>query len=107
MVIVQLRLVPIYLRQHFVPGVWSFTFSWCAVAALALRWLNIEHPSGQAALADIAVGSVSLLVAAIAVRSLIAVSHRTFLPPPPPPADDSAHLRVEVERIALGENASG
>ena len=47
MVIVQLRLVPIYLGQHFVPGVWSFTFSWCAVAALALRWLNIEHPSGR------------------------------------------------------------
>lgn len=97
----------IYLRQRFVPGFWSFTFSWCAVAALALRWLNLERPAGAAALADIATAAVSLLVAAIAARSLIAISEHTFLPPPPSPPDVSVQLRAEVEGIALAERAAG
>lgn len=107
MVIVQSRFAPIYLRQRFVPGFWSFTFSWCAVAALALRWLNLERPAGAAALADIATAAVSLLVAAIAARSLIAISEHTFLPPPPSPPDVSVQLRAEVEGIALAERAAG
>jgi len=38
MVLVQLRLLPVYIRLKFSPGFWSFTFSWSAVAAIALRW---------------------------------------------------------------------
>jgi tellurite resistance protein TehA-like permease len=36
MVLVQLRLLPVYLRLRFGVGSWSFTFSWCAAAALAI-----------------------------------------------------------------------
>jgi tellurite resistance protein len=82
MVVAQLRFVPIYLRLRFVPGFWSFTFSCCAVAALALRWIKLEHPFGGAALADIAVAAVRQLVAAIAARSVVAISRHTFLPAP-------------------------
>ena len=107
MVVAQLRFVPIYLGLRFVPGFWSFTFSWCAVAALALRWINLGHPSGGTILADIAVAAVSLLVAAIAVRSMIAISRHTFLPPPPPPRERATQLRAGVERIAVGDAMSG
>lgn len=33
MVLVQLRLLPLYLRLPFTPVFWSFTFSYAAVAA--------------------------------------------------------------------------
>lgn len=107
MVIAQLRFLPIYRRLRFVPGFWSFAFSWCAVAALALRWLKLEHPSSGAALADIATVAVSLLVATIAGRSVIAIRRHTFLPPPPPPPDLPTKLRAEVETIAVGEAMTG
>lgn len=37
MVLVQVRLVPLFLRLGFSPGFWAFTFSWSAVPAYALR----------------------------------------------------------------------
>jgi tellurite resistance protein len=69
----QLRAVPRYARLQFGQGFWAFTFPWVSVAALALRWLRIEHPTGGSVYALLAAGAVSLLVAAIAVRSLLAI----------------------------------
>ena len=66
MVLVQIRLLPSYARLRFSPGFWSFTFAWCVDAGLALRWLRIERPSGQAVYAAPAAGGVSLLVAGVA-----------------------------------------
>ena len=107
MVIAQLRFLPIYLRLHFVAGFWSFAFSWCAVAALALRWLEVEHPSGAAALADVVAAAVSALVAGIAARSLVAIAGHTFLPPPPSLPGRASELRAEVEQIAIGDAVAG
>jgi tellurite resistance protein len=73
MVLVQLRLLPVYLRLRFGAGFWSFTFSWCAAAALAIRWLEATGPAGAATWAAIFAGAASLLVAAIALRSLTAL----------------------------------
>jgi tellurite resistance protein len=73
MVLVQLRLLPTYLRLHFGIGFWSFTFSWCAAAALAIRWLEATEPAGASAYAAIIAGAASLLVGAIALRSLLAL----------------------------------
>jgi tellurite resistance protein TehA-like permease len=69
----QLRAVPRYARLSFGQGFWAFTFPWVSVAALALRWLRIEHPTNGAVYAALAAGTVSLLVAAIAVRSVLAI----------------------------------
>jgi tellurite resistance protein len=80
MVLVQVRLLPSYARLRFSPGFWSFTFPWCAVAGLALRWLQIERPPGQAVYAALAAGGVSLLVAAVAARSLLAIWRGDFAP---------------------------
>ena len=54
-------------------GFWSFTFSWCAAAALAIRWLEATAPAGAATWAAILAGAAFLLVGAIALRSLIAL----------------------------------
>lgn len=37
MLLVQLRLLPIYAKLRFSAGFWSFTFSWCTAAALGIR----------------------------------------------------------------------
>ena len=80
MVLVQLRLLPIYTRLRFTPGFWAFTFSWTAVTAFALQWVHVEHPASHALYAAIAAIAVSLLVATIAARSLLAVASNQLLP---------------------------
>lgn len=74
-----------------------------SVALVAALTFGLSHTSGGTILADIAVAAVSLLVAAIAVRSMIAISRHTFLPPP----ERATQLHAEVERIAVGEAMSG
>jgi tellurite resistance protein len=71
MVLVQIRLLPIYLRLPFGVGFWSFTFTWCAAAGLAIRWLEASEPAAASTWAAILAGAASLLVAAIAARSLL------------------------------------
>jgi tellurite resistance protein len=73
MVLVQLRLLPVYLRLPFGAGFWSFTFSWCAAAGLAIRWLEATEPAGASTYAALIVAAASLLVATIALRSLVAL----------------------------------
>jgi tellurite resistance protein len=80
MVLVQVRLLPLYLRLTFVPGFWSFTFSWCAVAALALHWIALEHPSPQRPLAWLVCAAVTTLVAAIGIRTGIAAGRGELVP---------------------------
>jgi tellurite resistance protein len=73
MLLVQLRLLPIYARLRFSPGFWSFTFSWCAAAALGIRWLEATDPPGASTYAALVAAAASLLVAAVAARSLVAL----------------------------------
>jgi tellurite resistance protein len=78
-VLVQLRMLPVYGRLKFSPGFWSFTFPWSAVAGLALTWLHIERPAGQAIYSVLILAATSLLTGAIAVRSLVAIARGQFL----------------------------
>jgi tellurite resistance protein len=82
MVLAQLRMLPVYCRLKFNPGFWSFTFPWAAIAGLALTWLHIERPAGQTVYAVLVLVAVSLLIGAIAARSLVAVTRGQFLPGP-------------------------
>jgi tellurite resistance protein len=80
MVLVQVRLLPLYVKLAFTPGFWAFSFSWTAVAELALFWLRIEHPTGEVLLAGLVAGAVSLLIAAITARSLLALARGQLVP---------------------------
>ena len=82
MVLVQLRLLPIYGRLKFTPGFWAFTFPSAVIAGFALTWLHIERPAGQAAYSVLVLAAVSLLIGAITARSLIAIARGQFLPGP-------------------------
>lgn len=86
MVLVQVTLLPVYRRTPFTPGFWSFTFPWTAVVVYALRWIAVERPVGSVSLGAMAVTAVTVLVAAVAARSLVALRHGEFLPGPTPAA---------------------
>jgi tellurite resistance protein len=86
MVLVQLRLLAVYRQLSFSPGFWSFTFSWTAVATFGLRWLQVEQPSGAALWSWLVTAAATLLVGAIALRSLALLRRGAFFPSPPPPA---------------------
>src|ERR1700722_9294023 len=58
-------------------------FPWSAIALFAITWLHIEHPAGESAYAAVALGGVTLLIVAIAGRSLLAIAHHEFLPAVP------------------------
>ena len=80
MAIVQLRFLPLYVRQRFGLGFWAFTFSYAAAATDALEWVTSKHPAGAAAYATVIIGSISSLVLAIAIRTVVAVTRGQFLP---------------------------
>lgn len=90
MVLVQLRLLPVYRRLPFTPTFWSFTFSWAAAAIDALHWIALERPAGAAVLASVTLAAISTLVGGIALRSLIALRRGMFLPPAPTTAPTPA-----------------
>ena len=91
MVVAQLRLVPLYRRLPFMPSTWAFTFSWAAVAAVVLVWLQAEHVSGYRAWQYLVLTLITALVAAIGARTLLALGRRQLLPPPPKPAPAADH----------------
>lgn len=80
MIFVQLCLLPTYSKLPFVAGFWSFTFPSAAATAFLMRWLHQAHPAGTSWL-DLALLTIlTLLIGGIALRSLIALGQRNFLP---------------------------
>lgn len=95
MTLAQIRLIPIYLRTPFTPGFWAFTFSYAAVATLAIRWLAVERRPAQQALSWLIALLLTALIGAIAIRSVIALVQRSYFPSPPATttAQESGHPR--------------
>ncbi|HUB41466.1 MAG TPA: hypothetical protein VMA72_21700 [Streptosporangiaceae bacterium] len=77
-VLVQLRLIPAYARLSFSPGFWAFTFSYAAVASDALLWLKSAKPPGATAYVIVVVTLITVLIVAIAVRSIVGLSRGQF-----------------------------
>jgi tellurite resistance protein len=82
MVVAQIRLLALYRTLSFSPGFWSFTFPPANMALFALRWLDLEHPAGASAYAWVLVAAITVLIAAIAARTIVALAHGQFLPSP-------------------------
>jgi tellurite resistance protein len=112
LVLVKVRLLPAFRLLTFTPGFWSFTFPWSVIASFTLTWLHIERPPGQRVYAALVLAAVTLLIGAIAVRSLAAVAHGEFLPgpdaaPPVPGLGLPSFQRRpgEVDRLTSGRPA--
>ncbi|TWF82286.1 hypothetical protein FHX44_118235 [Pseudonocardia hierapolitana] len=83
MALAQLRLLPVFLRLRFSIGFWAFTFAWAAVASVALHWLVTTTPPGHVVWSWVVLAAVTVLVGAIAVRSVVALVAGTLFPPNP------------------------
>jgi tellurite resistance protein len=81
MVLAQVRLVPAFRRLPFMPSTWSFAFAWSAVASPAMHWLNDTRPAGYPAEEYLLLIANSVLVIAIAVRTVAAACRGCLLPP--------------------------
>ena len=84
MVLAQVRLLPLFARLSFLPSFWAFTFSWAAVATVGLHWLDALRPAGYVGYEYAVIAAISVLIGAIAVRTVIALGRGQFLPPPQP-----------------------
>jgi len=80
MALVQVRLVPVYVRLRFTPGFWAFTFSYAAAATYALLWIGREKPPGAALFSALVVALITAFIAAIGARTVLAAARGQLLP---------------------------
>ncbi|MBV8997608.1 MAG: hypothetical protein JO304_01015, partial [Solirubrobacterales bacterium] len=88
MALAQIRLLPAYRRLAFGLGFWAFTFSWAIVTTAGLHWLADQHPAGWRTWSYLVLAAITLLVGAIAARTVIALRRGQLLPAPPASAPD-------------------
>ncbi|WP_285115644.1 transporter [Leifsonia sp. fls2-241-R2A-40a] len=74
MTLQQLFLLPRYRVLPFSLGFWSFTFPLAAAVAYGIEWLSIAAFAGWQAVAWVLVALVTVVIAAIGVRSLLLVT---------------------------------
>ncbi len=82
MALAQLRLLPVYLRLHFMPSTWAFTFSWAAFATAGLYWLQATRPAGYQVYEFVVIVLITALIGGIAFRTAIALWRGQLLPQP-------------------------
>jgi tellurite resistance protein len=80
MVLVQVRLIEAYRKVPFALGWWAYSFSYAAAFVLALRWLAAERTPGERAWTIVLLAVVTAAFAALAYRTVVALSRRSFLP---------------------------
>ena len=80
MVAAQLPLLPRYLRLPFSLGTWAFTFSWAAVASTTLFWIAAGRLPGDRAYSYLTLAAISILVSAVAARTILALVRGQLLP---------------------------
>jgi len=82
MVLVQVRLIPVYRRVPFGPGWWAFSFSYAAAFTLGITWLDGRTAWTALLLAIITVGIAALAVPT--VRCLLRGTLMSAVAPAPP-----------------------
>ena len=83
MLLVQLRLIPVFRAVPFGPGSWAFAFSYLQAVAVTLHWLAAEQVPGRAALTWVALAVATGGVVLLLARTAGALAHGTFLPREP------------------------
>jgi tellurite resistance protein len=84
MVLVQVRLFPLYRTVPFGPGFWAFSFSYAAVFTVAIRWLAAEQTPNARTWTAALLAVLTLAFAALIARTVADLAKGTFLPRPSP-----------------------
>jgi tellurite resistance protein len=79
MVVMQLRFVPLYLRQRFSIATWAFTFSYAITAEFGLEWIRLIKPAGAAGWSSALLALITILIGGIAVRTIVALARGQFM----------------------------
>ncbi len=93
MALVQLRFLPRYTRLKFSPGFWAFTFAYAAAVTDALDWITLKRPPAAAAWAITLLAAITILISAIAARTVIAARRGQLVPASPPVAGSVSQER--------------
>jgi tellurite resistance protein len=101
MVLVQVRLIPVYRRVPFGPGWWAFSFSYAAAIAVAIRWLAAEQVPLQRGLTYALLAVVTAGMGALVLTTVRHLMRGTFFPrtgpapagPSEPPSTPRAEAR--------------
>jgi tellurite resistance protein len=80
MALVQVGLVPAYLRVPFGPGLWAFVFSYTAGFTVSIRWLTVEHVAHQQVFTYLLLATITTGVGLLAARTISALVRGTYLP---------------------------
>lgn len=93
MVGAQLRPLPVFPKLPIIPGTWSFTFTWAAVARTLIFWLDLTVSGPLAVIAQILVlAAATALIGIIAIKTVLRLAAGTYLPtsaPAQPVAPDA------------------
>lgn len=95
MALVQLRFLPRYTRLKFSPGFWAFTFAYAAAVTDALDWITLKRPPAAAAYAVTLLAAITILISAIAARTVIAARWGQLVPASPPVATVSQEHQAQ------------
>jgi tellurite resistance protein len=80
LVLVEVRLFPLYRALPFAPTLWGFTFPYATVASYAMRWVRVEHLGGAPLIGYTVLGAITLFIGGIALQSLVSLREGRFLP---------------------------
>jgi tellurite resistance protein len=80
MVLVQLRLIPVYRKLSFAPGFWSFTFAYAAAASDALGWLAVKKPPATTGYAITVIALLTAFAVWVAFRTAVLAIRRQLFP---------------------------
>jgi tellurite resistance protein len=80
LLLVQVRLIPLYRRAPFGVGFWAFSFPFAAAVTDGVHWLAAEHVRGGAALGYALVAVLTAGFALLAARTVMGLMDGTFLP---------------------------
>ncbi|WP_249998342.1 hypothetical protein [Actinoplanes sp. M2I2] len=80
MVLVQIRLIPVYRRVPFGPGWWAFSFSYAAAFTLAVNWLGAGRVPGAGGWTAVLLAVLTLGIAALTVPTVRRLARGTYLP---------------------------
>ncbi|HEX8488731.1 MAG TPA: hypothetical protein VF642_09330, partial [Propionibacteriaceae bacterium] len=78
MVLVQLRLIELYVRVPFVAGVWAFGFSFAAAVPVSIRWLLAVQVEAVRPLTYGMLAVVTLGLLALMVRTVVGLVQGSF-----------------------------
>ncbi|WP_250038348.1 hypothetical protein [Paractinoplanes maris] len=83
MLLVQLRLIPLYAKVSFAAGIWAFAFSYIAAFTVAVHWLAAAQVDGRRPVAYCLLVVVTLGMTALSIRTVAGLARGSFLPRTP------------------------